>query len=117
MFGSPFEFTTEVVVSSTAEARFFHEVLFVRYARSFSSWPFHPIHQDPSVGVPTANNFLKGVSFSPDGTCLLSSSDDTVLRVFEVPDHALKGVRNMLHYVSSQFRSRPVRESDLSYCR
>eukprot|EP00903_Cladosiphon_okamuranus_P011843 g11127.t1 len=42
-------------------------------------------------GVPTENNFLKGASFSPDGTCLLTSSDDTVLRVFEVPNHVLRG--------------------------
>jgi len=44
-------------------------------------------------GLPAANNFLKGASFSPDGTCLLTSSDDTVLRVFEVPNQVLRGVR------------------------
>lgn len=49
--------------------------------------------QGVALGLPTANNFLKGASFSPDGTCLLTSSDDTVLRVFEVPGHALQGVR------------------------
>ncbi|CAM9116798.1 unnamed protein product [Ectocarpus sp. 13 AM-2016] len=53
--------------------------------RSFNS------RQDVALGLPTANNFLKGASFSPDGTCLLTSSDDTVLRVFEVPGHALLG--------------------------
>lgn len=49
--------------------------------------------QGIAPGVPTANNFLKGASFSPDGTCLLTSSDDTVLRVFEVPNRVLRGVR------------------------
>jgi WD40 repeat protein len=32
----------------------------------------------------TTNNFTKGVHASPDGLCLLSTSDDRVLRVFEV---------------------------------
>lgn len=36
----------------------------------------------------TANNFTKGVRVSPDGLCLLSSSDDRVLRVFEVAGDA-----------------------------
>jgi WD40 repeat protein len=31
------------------------------------------------------NNFTKGVKFSPDGSCLLTNSDDNVLRIFEVP--------------------------------
>lgn len=30
-----------------------------------------------------SNNFLKGVKWSPDGACLLSNSDDNVLRLFE----------------------------------
>ncbi|KAI6704949.1 hypothetical protein NL676_007911 [Syzygium grande] len=33
------------------------------------------------------NNFLKGVKGSPDGTCLLSSSEDNTLRVFALPDY------------------------------
>ncbi|KAF7850695.1 hypothetical protein BT93_L5095 [Corymbia citriodora subsp. variegata] len=33
------------------------------------------------------NNFLKGVKWSPDGTCLLSSSEDNTLRVFALPDY------------------------------
>ncbi|CAM9432793.1 unnamed protein product, partial [Ascophyllum nodosum] len=47
--------------------------------------------QETPEGFPAvANNFVKGASFSPDGTCLLTSSDDTVLRVFEVPRGALQ---------------------------
>ena len=39
-------------------------------------------------GDSAMNNFTKGVKFSADGSCLLSNSDDNVLRVFEVPgDH------------------------------
>ncbi|KAL3740415.1 hypothetical protein ACJRO7_021664 [Eucalyptus globulus] len=33
------------------------------------------------------NNFLKGVKWSPDGTCLLSSSEDNTLRVFALPEY------------------------------
>ncbi len=32
-----------------------------------------------------ANNFLKGVKFSPDGLCLLTNSEDHALRLFELP--------------------------------
>ena len=56
--------------------------------------------QDPMVGAPTANNFVKGASFSPDGTCLLTSSDDAVLRVFEVPSCAFQGVRHSVSCTS-----------------
>lgn len=55
--------------------------------------------QGLAPGPPTANNFLKGASFSPDGTCLLTSSDDTVLRVFEVPNHVLHGVRLFTSFI------------------
>lgn len=30
------------------------------------------------------NNFLKAVSFSPDGSCVLTNSEDKILRVFDV---------------------------------
>ncbi|KAL3740411.1 hypothetical protein ACJRO7_021660 [Eucalyptus globulus] len=33
------------------------------------------------------NNFLKGVKWSPDGTCLLSSSEDNTLRVLALPEY------------------------------
>ncbi|KAI4296625.1 hypothetical protein L6164_036571 [Bauhinia variegata] len=33
------------------------------------------------------NNFLKGVKWSPDGSCFLASSDDNTFRVFSLPDH------------------------------
>jgi WD40 repeat protein len=36
-----------------------------------------------------AFNVVKAVRFSPDGTCLLTSSEDHVLRVFEVPHHLI----------------------------
>ena len=41
--------------------------------------------------APTAklrNNFLKGFSFSPDGSCVLTNSEDAVLRVYETPHAA-----------------------------
>jgi len=33
----------------------------------------------------TNNNYLRGCLWSPDGTCILSNSNDNVLRVFELP--------------------------------
>ncbi|XP_048132452.1 telomerase Cajal body protein 1-like [Rhodamnia argentea] len=35
------------------------------------------------------NNFLKGVKWSRDGTCFLSSSEDNTLRVFTLPDYGV----------------------------
>ena len=35
--------------------------------------------------APLANNCLKGVKWAPDGTCLLTASEDQMLRLFELP--------------------------------
>ncbi|CAI5525976.1 unnamed protein product [Closterium sp. Naga37s-1] len=35
--------------------------------------------------VDPSGNFLKGVKWSPDGTCLLASSEDCCLRLFDLP--------------------------------
>lgn len=40
-----------------------------------------------TTGPRIFNNVVKAVRFSPDGTCLLTSSEDHILRVFEVPHH------------------------------
>ena len=37
------------------------------------------------------NNCLKGVQWSPDGTCLLTASEDQQLRLFELPPELLAG--------------------------
>ncbi len=42
-----------------------------------------------TTGHRTFNNVVKAVRFSPDGTCLLTSSEDHILRVFEVPHHLI----------------------------
>jgi WD40 repeat protein len=39
--------------------------------------------------VQAPGNFTKGVRWSPDGTCLLTCSDDNVLHVFETPRHLI----------------------------
>jgi hypothetical protein len=31
------------------------------------------------------NNFTRGVKVSPDGLCMLTNSDDNILRLFEMP--------------------------------
>lgn len=38
-----------------------------------------------------ATNTTKGVAWSPDGTCLLTSTEDHLVRLFEVPDAVLDG--------------------------
>lgn len=34
-----------------------------------------------------ANNCLRGVKWSPDGTCILTASEDQMLRLFELPEN------------------------------
>ncbi|XP_065876960.1 uncharacterized protein [Euphorbia lathyris] len=36
---------------------------------------------------PNFNNFLKGVKWSPDGSCFLTNSEDNTLRLFSLPDN------------------------------
>ena len=36
--------------------------------------------------APVANNFLRGLKFSPDGLCMLTNSEDSTLRVFDLFD-------------------------------
>ena len=38
----------------------------------------------PSKAEKLDNNFLKGVKWSPDGTCLLTNSEDHKIRLFEM---------------------------------
>ncbi|KMZ65087.1 putative WD-repeat protein [Zostera marina] len=41
-----------------------------------------------TTGILSANNFLKGIKWSPDGSCLLTCSDDNSLHIFARPDDA-----------------------------
>lgn len=41
-----------------------------------------------AAAATTSNNFLKGVKWSPDGSCFLTSSDDNTLRLFPQPQEA-----------------------------
>ncbi|KAA8519874.1 hypothetical protein F0562_014036, partial [Nyssa sinensis] len=47
------------------------------------TYHFHHQFRTPS----NPNNFLKGVKWSPDGSCFLTTSDDNTLRVFALPDN------------------------------
>ncbi|KAI0235615.1 Telomerase Cajal body protein 1 [Lamellibrachia satsuma] len=38
------------------------------------------------------NNFLKGCKWSPDGTCILTNSDDNSLRIYNTPEQLYMGV-------------------------
>nr|XP_010908444.1 telomerase Cajal body protein 1 isoform X1 [Elaeis guineensis] len=40
------------------------------------------------TGASHSDNFLKGVKWSPDGSCFLTSSDDNTLRLFYLPEEA-----------------------------
>ncbi|KAK9133755.1 hypothetical protein Scep_013283 [Stephania cephalantha] len=46
----------------------------------------HFYQQFRSVRNP--NNFFKGVKWSPDGSCFLTSSDDNAFRLFDLPSNA-----------------------------
>ncbi|KAK0580011.1 hypothetical protein LWI29_035003 [Acer saccharum] len=46
---------------------------------------YHFLNQFKTTSVP--NNFLKGIKWSPDGSCFLTSSDDNTLRVFTLPEN------------------------------
>ncbi|MEW5303339.1 MAG: hypothetical protein WDW36_006041 [Sanguina aurantia] len=43
----------------------------------------------PSTAGTAHGNFLKGVKWSPDGSCLLTASDDNWLRIFDLPQNVL----------------------------
>ncbi|KAF3326245.1 putative guanine nucleotide-binding protein [Carex littledalei] len=51
---------------------------------------YHFAHQFRSSGANNNNynNFLKGVKWSPDGSCFLTCSDDNSLRLFYLPENA-----------------------------
>ncbi|PFX18548.1 telomerase Cajal body protein 1-like isoform X2 [Stylophora pistillata] len=49
----------------------------------------------------SASNFLKGCKWSPDGTCILTNSDDNTLRIFNLPvelysGNAVQGLSEMV---------------------
>ncbi|GFS46405.1 transducin/WD40 repeat-like superfamily protein [Actinidia rufa] len=46
---------------------------------------YHFSHQFRTPSNP--NNFLKGIKWSPDGSCFLTSAEDNTFRVFPLPDY------------------------------
>ncbi|KAI8567533.1 hypothetical protein RHMOL_Rhmol02G0129900 [Rhododendron molle] len=46
---------------------------------------YHFTHQFRTPSNP--NNFLKGVKWSPDGSCFLTSAEDNTFRLFSLPDN------------------------------
>jgi WD40 repeat protein len=44
-----------------------------------------PVWEGAEYGAVKSNNFLKGCAWSPDGSCLLTASDDNCLRLFNLP--------------------------------
>eukprot|EP00041_Stephanoeca_diplocostata_P028786 m.832213 g.832213 ORF g.832213 m.832213 type:complete len:524 (+) comp23435_c0_seq5:217-1788(+) len=53
---------------------------------------------DPLVSTIRSNNFLKGCKWAPDGLCLLTCSDDNVLRLFNFdPEQYVKSSQETVH--------------------
>ncbi|XP_022715988.1 telomerase Cajal body protein 1 isoform X2 [Durio zibethinus] len=57
-------------------------------------------HKQFRTGNP--NNFLKGVKWSPDGSCFLTSSEDNTLRLFSLPDNGSSDQVNAYPSVSEE---------------
>ncbi|XP_064638725.1 telomerase Cajal body protein 1-like [Lineus longissimus] len=57
-------------------------------------------------------NFLKGCKWSPDGTCLLTNSDDNQLRLFNLPPEVWSQQTDNLPELSSVLK---MKEGDLIY--
>eukprot|EP00051_Salpingoeca_urceolata_P021358 m.333964 g.333964 ORF g.333964 m.333964 type:complete len:436 (-) comp19782_c0_seq6:29-1336(-) len=55
--------------------------------------PAHGVQQTRQArsSVPDDNNFLKGCKWAPDGSCLLTNSEDNVLRIFNLPAELMAG--------------------------
>lgn len=50
----------------------------------------HEFAESPYAARCPYSNFVKGVKWSSDGACLLTASDDSILRVFDVPQDAMQ---------------------------
>ncbi|XP_051142579.1 uncharacterized protein LOC127259344 [Andrographis paniculata] len=74
----PPDCVTETVASD--EANYWSTV-------NYSVAPYRNYHffQQFRTSPSNPNNFLKGVKWSPDGSCFLTCSDDNTLRVFNLP--------------------------------
>ncbi|XP_068732065.1 telomerase Cajal body protein 1-like [Montipora capricornis] len=64
----------------------------------------------------SASNFLKGCKWSPDGSCILTNSDDNVLRIFNLPVElytgtAVQGLSEMVSVLRM-----PEGETIYDYC-
>eukprot|EP00002_Diphylleia_rotans_P011260 TRINITY_DN2228_c0_g2_i3.p1 TRINITY_DN2228_c0_g2~~TRINITY_DN2228_c0_g2_i3.p1 ORF type:complete len:353 (+),score=60.95 TRINITY_DN2228_c0_g2_i3:44-1102(+) len=54
-------------------------------SRADEWWPLYHGQSHPTRPIATSSNFIKHGKWSPDGTCLLTSSEDNCLRLFEMP--------------------------------
>ncbi|XP_073256663.1 telomerase Cajal body protein 1-like [Porites lutea] len=64
----------------------------------------------------SASNFLKGCKWSPDGSCVLTNSDDNVLRIFNLPVELYNGTA--VHGLSEMVSvlQMPEGETVYDYC-
>ncbi|XP_057462562.1 uncharacterized protein LOC130752742 isoform X2 [Actinidia eriantha] len=59
---------------------------------------YHFAHQFRTPSNP--NNFLKGIKWSPDGSCSLTSAEDNTFRVFPLPDYGGNYVGNACSFAA-----------------
>ena len=87
-------------------------------AKPSSTYPPPPVASAAALGVSavlegneyndmTANNFLKGCKWSPDGLCLLTASDDNCLRLFNLPEGECKKIERRTDMVNVYTRAPP----------
>lgn len=53
------------------------------------------------------SNYLRGIKWSPDGSCILTNSGDDRIRVFDVPPELLHGEINVLSEMTPSVKVRP----------
>ncbi|KAH7650722.1 Guanine nucleotide-binding protein [Dioscorea alata] len=61
------------------------------------------------------NNFLKGVKWSPDGTCFLTSCDDNTIRLFHLPEEASYIDQLASDYQDSYHSNLVINEAEMVY--
>ncbi|XP_074657964.1 telomerase Cajal body protein 1-like [Tubulanus polymorphus] len=74
--------TEETTATADAEENYFK----VEYNFTKSPVQVTGSWKEFQTGQNTTNNFLKGCKWSPDGSCILTNSDDNVLRLFNLPN-------------------------------
>ncbi|KAM8972619.1 telomerase Cajal body protein 1 [Pelodytes ibericus] len=79
------------------------------YDFSHPPWPLTGSWQEYSA---LPENFLKGCKWAPDGSCLLTNSDDNILRIYNLPSELYTGSWEILEEMRAVLR---MAEGDTIY--